>query len=90
MTATFDNKTELWEVSHDIYPITVRGPERSICEEKLAELAAWYRAIIALREPKPEDLLLARGPTAVLQGRFCTTGPVRSSRSWRCGAALLK
>ncbi len=54
---TYDAVNEVWVVEHDIYPITVKGPKRSICEEKLADLAARYRAIIALREPKPEDLL---------------------------------
>jgi len=45
MTSTFDKDTERWEVSHDIYPITVKGPTRSGCEERLADLADRYHQL---------------------------------------------
>jgi hypothetical protein len=56
MPAHYDKRTDLWTVTHDIYTnISVTGPKRSTCEEKLADLASRYHNIAVLRNPLPEE-----------------------------------
>jgi hypothetical protein len=50
----YDTKT----LTHNVYPISVKGPTRSGCEERLAELVQRYESLTEqLRTIDPEGLL---------------------------------
>jgi len=45
MTALYDKTEKLWTVTHAVYPITVKGPTREGCEERVRDLALRYETI---------------------------------------------
>ena len=45
MKVEYDAKIEKWVATDDVFPITVKGPTRAGCEERLAELAARYKGL---------------------------------------------
>jgi hypothetical protein len=49
MPTHYDKKTDRWTATHDIYPITVCGPKRNLCEERLADLVSRYENVLRER-----------------------------------------
>jgi hypothetical protein len=41
----YDAVNEVWIAEHDIYPITVKGPTREGCEERVRDLTLRYETI---------------------------------------------
>jgi hypothetical protein len=55
MPAHYNKHDDTWTVTHDVYTnLSVTGPKRSGCEERLAELASRYRNIL-LQQPLPDQ-----------------------------------
>ncbi len=47
MTASYDTKTERWIVTDEIFGITVKGPAREGCEERVLDLARRFQELRA-------------------------------------------